>query len=180
MPQAVSIVCGFLFKNKYKVQTKKLKSMEKSKPIKRSKSIQPLSRDHHHSLLLCWKIRKGFLKGVAPERIKKYTDWFFGVHVLPHFEIEERYLYPILGEENELVQKALAEHRRLKRLFEDKEDLLKSLGLIEEELELHIRFEERELFNEIQKEATEEELAVIAENHKDEKFQENTEDEFWK
>lgn len=154
--------------------------MEKPKPIKRSKSIQPLSRDHHHSLLLCWKIRKGFSKGVAPERIKKYTDWFFENHILPHFEIEEKYLYPVLGKENELIQKALAEHRRLKRLFEVKKDLVKSLGLIEEELELHIRFEERKLFNEIQKNATEKELAVIVGKHKDEKFQENTEDEFWK
>ncbi len=154
--------------------------MEKPKPIKRSKNIQPLSRDHHHSLLLCWKIRKGFSKGVAPDRMKKYTDWFFEEHVLPHFEIEEKYLYPVLGEKNGLVQKALAEHKSLKRLFEDKKNLVKSLGLIEEKLELHIRFEERELFNEIQKKATEEELAVIAEKHKDEKFQENTEDEFWK
>lgn len=154
--------------------------MEKPKPVKRSKSIQPLSRDHHHSLLLCWKIRKGFSKDVAPERMKKYTDWFFEVQVLPHFEIEEKYLYPVLGEKNELVKKALAEHRRLKRLFKDKTDLVKSLGFIEEELELHIRFEERELFNKIQRKATEEELAVIAAKHKDEKFQENTEDEFWK
>ena len=154
--------------------------MEKPKPIKRSENIQPLSRDHHHSLLLCWKIRKGFSKGVAPERIKKYTDWFYEEQVLPHFEIEEKYLYPVLGEKNELVQRALAEHRRLKRLFEDEKDMVKSLGLLEEELELHIRFEERELFNEIQKNATEEELAVISEIHKDEKFQDNTQDEFWK
>lgn len=154
--------------------------MEKPKPIKRNIHIQPLSRDHHHSLLLSWKIRKGFSKGIAPERIKKYTDWFFEHHILPHFEIEEAYLYPVLGDKNELVQKALAEHRRLKRLFEDENDLVKSLGLIEEELEQHIRFEERELFNAIQKEATEAELAIMAANHKDEKFQDNIEDEFWK
>lgn len=154
--------------------------MDKPKPIKRSKSIQPLSRDHHHGLLLCWKIRKGFYKGVAPERMKKYNDWFFKEHLLPHFEIEEKYLFPVLGDENELIQKALAEHRRLKRLFEDSKDLVKSLGLIEEELEKHIRFEERELFNEIQKIATEEELAIIIEHHKDEKFQDNTDDEYWK
>ncbi len=111
--------------------------------------------------------------------MKKYNDWFFENHLLPHFEIEEKYLFPVLDEGNELIQKALAEHRRLKRLFKDKEDLVKSLGSIEKELELHIRFEERELFNEIQKNATEEELAVIFEKHRDEKFQENTEDEFW-
>jgi len=154
--------------------------MEKPKPIKRDKNIQPLSRDHHHTLLLCWKIRKGFSKGVAPERMKKYSDWFFQDHVLPHFEIEEKYLFPVLGEENEMVKRALAEHRRLQRLFEDDKDYVKSLSLIEEELELHVRFEERELFNQIQKNATREQLEVITEKHKDERFQDNTEDEFWK
>ena len=154
--------------------------MEKPKPIKRDKNIQPLSRDHHHTLLLCWKLRKGFAKGVAPERMKKYSDWFFQDHVLPHFKIEEEYLFPVLGEDHEMVKKALADHRRLQRLFEDDKDISRSLSLIEEELEKHVRFEERELFNEIQKQATEEQLAVILVKHKDEKFQENTADEFWK
>lgn len=150
------------------------------KPIKRDKSIQPLSRDHHHTLLLCWKIRKGFSNGIATERIKKYADWFFENHVLPHFKIEEAYLFPILGKENEMVKKALADHRRLKRLFKNDNKVERSLSLIEEELERHVRYEERELFNEIQKSASKEQLAIIAEIHTDGKFQENTEDEFWK
>ena len=154
--------------------------MEKKKPIKRDKNIQPLSREHHHNLLLCWKIRKGFSKGIAPERMKIYTDWFFEQYVLPHFKIEEKYLFPILGDENEMVKKALAEHRRLKRLFRNNKKVEKSLSLIEEELELHVRYEERQLFNEIQDKATPAQLAVIAEKHDDAKFVENTQDEFWK
>ncbi|MDT0688251.1 hemerythrin domain-containing protein [Salegentibacter sp. F188] len=154
--------------------------MEKKKPIKRDKNIQPLSRDHHHTLLLCWKIRKGFSKGVFPERMKTYSDWFFKNHVLPHFKIEEEYLFPVLGENHEMVKKALADHRRLERLFNDDKEITRSLSLIEEELELHVRFEERELFNEIQKQATTEQLEVITEVHKDERFQDNTADEFWK
>lgn len=153
--------------------------MEDKKPIKRDKSIQPLSREHHHNLLLCWKIRKGLSKGIEPERIKKYADWHFEKYVLPHFEIEEKYLFPVLGKEHEMIKKALAEHRRLKRLFKDNKSIEKSLSLIEEELEQHVRFEERELFNEIQRQATPEQLELIAEKHKDEKFQENTIDEFW-
>ena len=154
--------------------------MEKKKPIKRDKNIQPLSRDHHHTLLLCWKIRKGFSKGVSPERMKIYSDWFFDSHVLPHFKIEEEYLFPVLGANHEMVKRALAEHRRLERLFRDDKEITRSLSLIEEELEGHVRYEERELFNEIQKQASEEQLKVITEVHKDERFQENTEDEFWK
>lgn len=154
--------------------------MEKKKPIKRDKNIQPLSRDHHHTLLLSWKLRKGFSKGVAPERMKAYTDWFFKDHVLPHFRIEEEYLFPVLGQDHEMIKRALAEHRRLERLFRDEKDITRSLHLIEEELELHVRYEERELFNEIQDQASSEQLEVITEVHKDERFQENTADEFWK
>lgn len=142
--------------------------------------MQPLSRDHHHGLLLCWKIRTGFSKGVDTQRIKHYADWFFGHHALPHFELEEKFIFPILGNENELVKKALAEHRRLIRLFTETDDIPKCLSLIEEELEQHIRFEERVLFNEIQKVATEEQLKIILKQHTDEKFNDNTDDEFWK
>lgn len=83
----------------------------------------------------------------------------------PHFEIEEQFVFPILGNENELVKQALAEHRKLKRLFENKEDLRKSISLIEEELEMHIRFEERVLFHEIQVRATRKEIKKIALTH---------------
>lgn len=150
------------------------------KPIKRDEHIQPLSRDHHHTLLLCWKIRKGFSKGVAVERMKTYSDWFFENHVQPHFKIEEQYMFPILGMEHEMVKRALAEHRRLERLFKEDNDLERSLSLIEVELEQHVRYEERELFNVIQEQATPQELELIAANHKDERFVDNPTDEFWK
>lgn len=153
---------------------------EPKKPIKRNKNLQPLSRDHHHSLLLCWKIRTGFSKGVAVERIKRYANCFFEHHIRPHFEMEEKHLFPVLGNSNELVKKAIADHRRLGRLFNDTDDIPKSLSLIEEELEKHIRFEERVLFNEIQKAASEEDLKTISKLYTDEKFRDNTDDEFWK
>lgn len=153
--------------------------MEAYKPIERNKNLQPLSRDHHHSLLLCWKIRTGFLKGVAVERIKAYADWFFEHHIQPHFELEEKHIFPILGKESELVKKAIAQHKRLVRLFNDSDNLLKSLTLIEEELEQHIRFEERVVFNELQKVATEQQLIIISKLHADGKFKDNTNDPFW-
>lgn len=149
-------------------------------PIKRHKAMQPFSRDHHHGLLLCWKIRTGFSKGVSAERIKHYADWFFGHHALPHFKLEEQHIFPILGNDHELVKKALAEHRRLTRLFNDTDEIDKSLSLIEEELEKHIRFEERVLFNEIQKIATDKQLKIISKIHNDERFNDNTNDIFWK
>ncbi len=153
--------------------------MKQKKPLKRDKALQPVSHDHHHGLLLCWKIRTGIHKNVAPERMKNYTDWFFKTHLIPHFELEESLIFPILGNEHDLIKKALAEHRRLKRLFEAESDLIRNLSLIEEELEQHIRFEERKLFQEIQNLATTAELELVAQNHTSEKFLENTEDEFW-
>ena len=125
------------------------------KPQKRHKALQPLSREHHHGLLLSWKIRAGFSKDIDPKRIRTYANWFYENHLIPHFELEEIHIFSILEAENELVKRALAEHRRLKRLFTDKDDDLKRLSKIEEELEQHIRFEERILFPEIQKVATE-------------------------
>lgn len=155
-------------------------SKTKGKPIRRVKEMQPLSRDHHHTLLLCWKIRTGLKHGIDPMRIKKYVDWFYPHHVSPHFDLEEKYVFPVLGEAHDVVKKALSEHRRLRRLIEDREDIKKSLSLLEQELDRHIRFEERELFNEIQRQASPETLRKIQEIHEDTLFKENTADEFWK
>ncbi len=156
-----------------------LTQMEKPKPLKRHKSIVPLSKDHHQALLLCWKIRTGFKKNIDVQRIKSYSDWFWENHIQPHFKIEEKHVFPVLGNNHDLIKKALTEHRRLKRLFESEIDVNKTLSLIEEELENHVRFEERILFGEIQKVASETELKNIAIHHQ-ENFCDNREDEFWK
>lgn len=150
-----------------------------AKPLKRHKALQPFSREHHHGLLLSWKIRNGFNKNVSVDRIKTYADWFFENQLIPHFELEETHIFPLLDPENDLIKRALAEHRRLKRLFNDEKDVEKSLHKIEEELEQHIRFEERTLFPEIQKSATEEQLARIEDIHDDHGFEDNVNDEFW-
>lgn len=153
--------------------------MEKPTPIKRHKSIVPLSKDHHLALLLSWKIRTGFKKNIDPKRIKTYSNWFWKNHVQEHFEIEEKYVFPILGNEHPLIKKALAEHHRLKKLFESENEINNNLSLIEEELEDHVRFEERILFSEIQKVATEEELKNIEIHHQN-NFCDDWKDEFWK
>ena len=119
-------------------------------PIRRSEELKPLSRDHHHGLLLCWKIKEGIKRNIETERLKLYLNWFWSTHLEHHFELEEKFLFPILGSNNEFVKKAVAEHRILKLLFENENDIHTSISLIGIELEKHIRFEERVLFNEIQ------------------------------
>lgn len=149
-------------------------------PQKRHAALQPLSKEHHYGLLLSWKIRAGFNKNVNPKRIKAYANWFFKTHLIPHFEMEETHVFTILNKKNDLVKRALADHRRLKRLFtKETNDEAKVLSLIEEELDKHIRFEERVLFPEIQKVATEAQLLFIEKIHQQDDFKDRLIDEFW-
>lgn len=149
--------------------------------MKRSEGLKSFSREHHHGLLLSWKIRTGISKGVSFDRIKKYTDWFYTFYMIPHFEAEEKYVFPILGKNDPLVKKAISNRRRLDKLFlGNKKPPEIALSLGEEELENHIRFEERELFIHIQEVATEKQLAQISKMYEEQEFEENTEDEFWK
>lgn len=153
--------------------------MEKKKPIKRHKALQPLSRQHHFGLLFSWKLRKGFSKNIEMERMQEYAKWFYEHEIKPHFKDEEKYFFPILEDDNELVERALKEHRRLKRLFNDTKNPEKSLNNLEEELDAHIRFEERILFNEIQKVATEAQLEKIEEIHNGIEKSPDYHDPFW-
>ena len=149
-----------------------------SKPIKRSIALKPLSREHHHGLLLSWKIREGFKQNVAIERIKRYTNWFWKHHLQVHFEFEENYVFPILGQENELIIKALQEHKRLQQIFTATDTVIKNLSSIEEELVSHIRYEERVLFKEIQSIASDDQLEIIEKEHSKNSIDE-WEDKFW-
>ncbi|MBD98995.1 MAG: cation-binding protein [Verrucomicrobia bacterium] len=150
-----------------------------SKPLKRHLLLQDLSRDHHHGLLLCWKIRTGFKKEIAPKRMMKYAQWFWKNHLKVHFKIEEETVFPILGKEHDLIKKALSEHRKIKRLMEGTDNIEVRLNSIEEQLEQHIRFEERILFQEVQSIATETELKHVKEAHSEENFVDNLNDPFW-
>lgn len=150
------------------------------KPIKRHEALKPLSREHHHGLLLCWKIRQGVKKEVEVARIKAYTEWFKIHYLDPHFEAEEEHIFPVLGNDHELVKRALKEHRRLKRLFSQDTEIEIALNNIEEELDSHIRFEERVLFNEIQEVASAEQLADIEKHHNGIQFSDDDwQDHFW-
>lgn len=150
------------------------------KPIKRHEALKPLSREHHHGLLLCWKIRQGVKKEVEVARIKAYTEWFKIHYLDPHFEAEEEHIFPVLGNNHELVKRALKEHRRLKRLFSQDTEVEIALNNIEEELDSHIRFEERVLFNKIQEVASAEQLADIEKHHNGIQFSDDDwQDHFW-
>jgi len=165
--------------NASKIVEKLANHIESQKPIKRVEFLKTFSREHHHGLLLCWKIKTGFSKGVSVERMKIYLDWFFKYHLQPHFELEEKFLFPVLGNENSLIKQAIEEHKIICNLFCSTSEIEISLKKIQVELEKHIRFEERVLFNEIQKAASPENMLEIIKLHSNEKFVENTTDVFW-
>jgi len=153
--------------------------MHPKKPIKRHESLQPLSHEHHDALLLCWKIRTGLKNKTDVSRIKEYTNSFFQNILKPHFKIEENHLFPIVDYKNELIQRALADHRRLTIIFESVDNIRENLELIEKELESHVRFEERLLFNLIQAKATKEQLEIIKTEVGDKAPEEIWKDQFW-
>jgi hemerythrin-like domain-containing protein len=134
-------------------------------PIKRHPSLQPLSRDHHDGLLLCFKIREGIKRGVEPDRIKSYTDWFWENHLAPHFREEEESVFPLIGMDHPEVKIALEQHVRLKELFTGPVTDYETLRSMERGLEQHIRYEERTLFNTIQNEAASDCLAEAGFEH---------------
>ncbi|WP_298287175.1 hemerythrin domain-containing protein [uncultured Lutibacter sp.] len=148
--------------------------------IKRHSSLQEFSKDHHQALLLCWKIKVGLSKEIALERIKAYVDWFYKNHIVTHFLLEEKYMFPVLGSEHPLVIRAMEEHKTLLTLFEKNFEIDKVLQQLHVKLKEHIRFEERVLFNEIQNVAAKEQLATIKKFHTNEKFIDNLNDVFWK
>src|SRR5690606_34011774 len=98
----------------------------------------------------------------------------------PHFEIEKEYVFPILGSTNVRVKRALANHRRLNRLFAETTELNKMLHKIEEELSTNISFEERVLYSELRTIASPEQWEEIEKRHHQLEFSdENWKDQFW-
>lgn len=148
-------------------------------PVKRHEALKNLSREHHQALLLCWHIKEGLKKKVDPLRIRSYAGFIWETNLKQHFEIEEKYLFPILGKDHDLIKRAIDQHLKLESLFNSESETLKILKHIEEELESHIRFEERVLFNLIQEKATETQLAELMLNSSESKCI-LWNDEFWK
>lgn len=150
-----------------------------TKPLKRHKALQPLSREHHLALLLCWKIRRGLELDIAPDRIGKYVTAMWHHQLGGHFDTEERFVFPILGLEHDLVKEAMQDHCYLQRMILNEPFTIETLNRIEERLEQHVRLEERFLFPLIQLAATEEQMAQVEEVHNDLMTEQKWGDQFW-
>ena len=122
-------------------------------PIKRHPSIVSFSKDHHFGLLLVWKIRQGLSKTIDPVRISSYVLFFFKEDLEKHFRQEEELLFTKLPFDDPSRKQAEADHESIYKLvaaIEKAKDDKILLNQLAGELEKHIRFEERELFNHLQ------------------------------
>lgn len=134
-----------------------------NKPIKRNEHIVKLSKDHHFTLLFCWKIRNGLKFEVEPGRIKKYVQYFWKHLMQPHFMEEETILFAPV--KDSAVQKALNEHadiaQQIKTLDTAVNNTTDQLSALADTVDNHVRYEERELFPHLEKVLTDEQLKNI-------------------
>lgn len=155
------------------------------KPVRRNENIKMLSREHHLSLIFCWKIRQGLKADVHLQRISKYVRYFWQQHFDPHFRVEEEFLFSRLTDR--LVYRAIEEHKRICQKVQDLENypinnLRKRLAELADIVDEHVRYEERELFPHLERKLSAEELEDVGrriEKHHPLSFNDKYEDQFW-
>ena len=110
-------------------------------------------------MLFCWKIRQGLKKQVSAERMRPYVKYFWDNHLKRHFEEEETLLFAAV--QDELTERAYAEHREIRQLVESLSTQPEPFRLLADAVDRHIRFEERILFPHMEKALPENKLAEI-------------------
>ena len=133
--------------------------------MKRHASLVPLSRDHHHGLVLARRLILG--RSTNPR-----ADWpadpaqqaarlveFFETDLRPHFELEEAHVFPAAARDlvdgDSCTRALIAEHETMRAMIRDLDAtpasrLRERLTAFGELLEAHIHTEERILFEQMQ------------------------------
>ena len=121
----------------------------------RDASLIPLSHQHHNGLALCVLTRRSLSRDTSPQNIARLARRAierYEIELANHFEIEEQVLFPACSE-LPIVGQLLREHRAFEALI-GRLRTEPSAALLEELCELlttHIRREERELFETVQR-----------------------------
>jgi len=121
----------------------------------RDPSLIPLSHQHHNGLSLCVLTRRSLAADTSPANIAKLARRAidrYELELVNHFEIEEQVLFPACAP-LPLIDSLLADHRALESLIATLR-VSPSAALLEEFcalLSAHIRREESELFEHIQR-----------------------------
>ncbi|GAB2550007.1 hemerythrin domain-containing protein [Rufibacter soli] len=162
--------------------------MEKAiKPQKRDKSLVPLSREHHFGLLFCWKLKAGLKNKADLQILQAYVTFFWKNILQPHCQEEEWLIKRFLPSTDALRERLFEEHRLLEWMIdligENKSLTAEQFQTLEQGLNVHIRWEERELFPYLQviADADELELAgqLMALHHKGQPVTDDFMPAFW-
>ena len=141
--------------------------------MKRHPALAELSREHHHELSLARGLRRA-AAAVPEQRLaaaSAYVEQFFGP-TTDHFRREEEVVFPVYTRhagQTALVERILREHMELQGLARElraqvaagevSAETLDALGSL---LHDHVRLEERELFEDIQRVVPSAELQAMA------------------
>lgn len=133
--------------------------------MKRSEALTPLSHEHHQALFLAMKLRRA--ETIEPVRTELLEFWREEGEL--HFRIEEDVLLPNSGlagpDQDPDVARLLSDHQSIRdrvALAGAGDASLEDLSRLGEELNAHVRFEERELFPRVEEGLDPESLAALA------------------
>lgn len=135
--------------------------------MKRHPALVPLSRDHHHTLVIAQRLRRATHQNAA-EAVSAFLD-HWDAEQRRHFRLEEELLLPALAAQGALerpeIVRMLLDHAMIRmqavRLEQDP-----ALGLahaLGERLAEHVRLEENEVFPLIEATLPESQLVGLAE-----------------
>jgi hemerythrin-like domain-containing protein len=121
----------------------------------RDPSLIPLSQQHHNGLALGVLVRRSLSADSSPANIAKAARRVidrYELELTNHFEIEEQVLFPACGS-MAIIDELLADHRALEGLVAELRTDPSAALLLQfcEVLTKHIRREETELFEQIQR-----------------------------
>jgi hemerythrin-like domain-containing protein len=134
----------------------------------RDKSLIPLSHQHQRALALCVRIdRAQPIPAADVESWQSEIAQHFEQEIKIHFAAEESVLFPAASQFPELiplVEELIADHAALRKSFSQIERRLMSeedLPAFAQQLSAHIRKEERQLFESLQRLMTPPQLAAL-------------------
>ena len=153
--------------------------------FKRNEQIKRLSREHHFSLLFCWKIRQGLKNEVPDYRICQYVQYFWKQNLQLHFREEEKFFFVSLKDRR--VQRAINEHKLIKQEIEgltnhSARKFRKRLAALADMVDDHVRYEEKILFPHLQRRLSREQFEIIGRQIQEENRscpKDLFEDQFW-
>jgi len=133
--------------------------------MQRDPSLIPLSHQHHNGLALCVMTRRALAADSSDSNVSQQARRIidrFEIELVNHFEMEEQLLFPA-AQDRPLIEQLVSEHRQLEKLVAMLREQ-PAAALIEEFCALlssHIRMEEKQLFEAVQRELPRQELDRI-------------------